>query len=132
MSSNFELPPTPSRSSPSKPTGSGSQTSAASVEEVQEDMLADEAMPHNNDEDEKMFPEHVDQHSRLAVVPFVQTDSEEEEENANMLIVDEYDGDEMTKLDWDRNAPGLGLKHPNFHKNIFFAFIACIAFVCAF
>ena len=75
-SANSELPRTPRRSNPSKPTGSASQTTVGSVDE---DLLPDEAVARNDDEDERMFPEHVDKQSKMAVVPFVDTDSEEEE-----------------------------------------------------
>ena len=114
-SANSELPPTPRRSNPSKPTGSASQTTAGSVDE---DVLPDEAVPRFDDEDETMFPEHVDQPSKLAVVQFVGTDSEEEEENHDMLIDDEYDGEDMPEIEWNRDNPNLskGAIYKNMHE----------------
>ncbi|KAE8815410.1 hypothetical protein D1007_07143 [Hordeum vulgare] len=103
-SANSELPPTPRRPHPSKPTSSASQTTTASVDE---DVLPDEVVPRNNDEDEKMFPEHVDHSSKLELVPFVDTDSTEEEENDEMLIEEEYDDEDMPQIEWNRDNPNL-------------------------
>ncbi|KAE8770931.1 hypothetical protein D1007_57239 [Hordeum vulgare] len=54
-----------------------------------------------------MFPEHVDYPSKLGPVPFVVTDSEEEEENKDMLVKEEYDSKDMPQIEWNRDNPNL-------------------------
>ncbi|KAE8814433.1 hypothetical protein D1007_08504 [Hordeum vulgare] len=105
-SANSKLPPTPRRPNPSKPTSSASQTTSASVDE---DVLPDEAVPCNDDEDEMLFPEHVDHPGKFSFIRFVDTDSKEEEENDDMLIEDEYEGEDMPEIEWDRDNPNLNV-----------------------
>lgn len=115
-SANSERPRTPCRSRPSKPTGSESQNTA--VADVEEDARPDEAVPRLDDEDELMYPELVDKHSQQAIqdeymeepslpARFDDTDDEEREENGNSLVVDEYDGEDMPSIEWDRENPQL-------------------------
>ncbi|KAE8782838.1 hypothetical protein D1007_43781 [Hordeum vulgare] len=54
-----------------------------------------------------MFPEHVDHPSKLGLAPFVDIDSEEEEENDDMLIEEEYEGEYMLETEWNRDNPNL-------------------------
>ncbi|KAE8819495.1 hypothetical protein D1007_02727 [Hordeum vulgare] len=103
-SANSELPPTPRRPNPSKPTLGASQTSASSVDK---DVLLYKAMTRNDDEDEMMFPEHVDHPRKLSLVRFVDTDSEEEEENDDILVEEEYEGEDMPEIEWERDNPNL-------------------------
>ena len=63
-SANTERPRIPRKlPNQSKPTGSGSQTTAdqssKQAEHVDDDVLPDEAVPRNNDKDEEMFPDLV-------------------------------------------------------------------------
>ncbi|KAM0893785.1 hypothetical protein ACQ4PT_024891 [Festuca glaucescens] len=84
---------------------------------VQEDAESDEEVP-NADEDEMMFPELVDRASQQAVddeypeepisrARFDDTDDEEKEENMDSLVDDEYDGEDMPAIEWNREAPVL-------------------------
>ncbi|KAE8782737.1 hypothetical protein D1007_43888 [Hordeum vulgare] len=90
----------PQKPNPSKGSGSASQTTTTSVDE---DVLPDEAVPLSDDEDEMSCPKHVDHPSKLSLVPFVDTDSEEEGENNDMLIEGEYEGEDMPEIEWDRD-----------------------------
>lgn len=131
VSANRQHPGTPCRSTPSKASGSESHNmpfaksvadSAAasrvpSVVGVEEDAELDEDVP-NDDEDEMMYPELVDIASQQAVddeypeepisrARFDDTDDEEKEENMDSLIDDEYDGEDMPAIEWNREAPEL-------------------------
>ena len=75
-------------------------------------------MPTNDDEDEMMFPELADVASQQAVddeymeepisqARFDDTDDEEKVENMDSLIEDEYDGDDMPTIEWNRENPDL-------------------------
>ncbi|KAE8768197.1 hypothetical protein D1007_60354 [Hordeum vulgare] len=64
-------------------------------------------MPRDDDEDETLFPKHVDDPTKLFLIQFVDTDSKEEEENDDMLIEEEYKGEDMSKIEWDRDNPNL-------------------------
>ncbi|KAE8818050.1 hypothetical protein D1007_04151 [Hordeum vulgare] len=131
---NSQHPGTPCRSTPSKASGSwshnmpatncGSDSAAASrvpsAVGVEEDAEPDEAVPTNDDEDEMMFPELVDVASQQAVdgeymeepisqARFDDTDDEEKVENMDSLIEDEYDGDDMPTIEWNREKPELSV-----------------------
>ncbi|KAM0902483.1 hypothetical protein ACQ4PT_019266 [Festuca glaucescens] len=125
VSANSQRPGTPCRSTPSKASGAESHNmpAAKSVADsavavgVQEDAESDEEVP-NADEDEMMFPELVDRASQQAVddeypeepisrARFDDTDNEEKEENMDSLIDDEYDGEDMPAIEWNREAPVL-------------------------
>ena len=55
-----------------------------------------------------MFPEFANEMGhRSSIAQLVQDSLEEQEENADMLVPDEYDGDDMPTLEWDRNCPNL-------------------------
>ena len=101
---------------------SGSDSAAASrvpsAVGVEEEAEPDEAVPTNDDEDEMMFPELVDVASQQAVddeymeepisqARFDDTDDEEKVENMESLIEDEYDGDDMPTIEWNRENPDL-------------------------
>ncbi|KAM3297130.1 hypothetical protein ACQJBY_039150 [Aegilops geniculata] len=103
---------------------SGSDSAAASrvpsAVGVEEDAEPDEAVPTNDDEDEMMFPELVDVASQQAVddeymeepisqARFDDTDDEEKVENTDSLIEDEYDGDDMPIIEWNRENPELSV-----------------------
>ena len=103
---------------------SGSDSAAASrvpsAVGVEEDAEPDEAVPTNDDEDEMMFPELVDVASQQAVddeymeepinqARFDDTDEEEKVENMDNLIEDEYDGDDMPTIEWNREKPKLSV-----------------------
>ena len=123
---------TPCRSRPSRPSGSESHnmsaattgaTSAAasplaSAPAVEEDAEPDEEVPRLDDEDEMMYPELVDTVSKQAMqdeyseepvsrARFDDTDDEEREENNDSLVEDEYDGEDMPTIEWNREAPQL-------------------------
>ena len=131
---NSQHPGTPCRSTPSKASGSwshnmpaansGSDSAVASrvpsAVGVEEDVEHDEAVPTNDDEDEMMFPELVDVASQQAVddeymeepisqARFDDTDDEEKVENMGSLIEDEYDGDDMPTIEWNREKPKLSV-----------------------
>ncbi|KAE8798740.1 hypothetical protein D1007_25921 [Hordeum vulgare] len=133
---NSQHPGTPCRSTPSKASGSwshnmpaancGSDSAAASrvpsAVGVEEDAEPDEAVPTNDDEDEMMFPELVDVASQQAVddeymeepisqARFDDTDDEEKVENMDSLIEDEYDGDDMPTIEWNREKPELSVDY---------------------
>ena len=132
VSANIQHPGTPCRSRPSKASGSESHnmpsadsaahSAAASPEPsavgVEEDAQPDEEVPRNDDEDEILYPELVDRHSQQAVddeypeepisrARFDDTDDEEKEENIDSLIEDEYDGEDMPTIEWNRENPQL-------------------------
>ena len=96
---------------------SGSDSAAASrvpsAVGVEEDAEPDEAVPTNDDEDEMMFPELVDVASQQAVeepnsqARFDDTDDEEKVENMDSLIEDEYNGDDMPTIEWNRENMSL-------------------------
>ena len=65
-----------------------------------------------------MYPELVDEFRKQAMedeyqeepsslARFDDTDDEEKEENADMLVPDEYARKDMPKIEWDRNNPRL-------------------------
>ena len=64
-SANSEWSCTTHRSGPAKPTSSESRTSAAV--DVEDDAQPDEPVPRNDDEDERMYPELVDEFSKQAM-----------------------------------------------------------------
>jgi hypothetical protein len=64
-SANSERPRTPRRSGPATPTGSEIQASAAV--DVEDDAQPDEVVPQNDDEDERMYPELVDEFNKQAM-----------------------------------------------------------------
>jgi hypothetical protein len=85
---------------------------------VVDDAQPDEVVPRNDDKDERMYPELVDEFSKQAMedeyqeepsslTRFDDTDDEEKEENADMLVPEEYDGEDMPTIEWDRNDPKL-------------------------
>ena len=101
---------------------SSSDSAAASrvpsVVGVEEDAEPDEAVPTNDDEDEMMFPELVDVASQQVVddeymeepisqARFDDTDDEEKVENMDSLIEDEYNGDDMPTIEWNRENMSL-------------------------
>ncbi|KAE8818681.1 hypothetical protein D1007_03496 [Hordeum vulgare] len=54
-----------------------------------------------------MVLEHVDHPSKLGLVPFVDTDFEEEEENEDMLVEQEYNDEGMPQIECNRDNPNL-------------------------
>ena len=121
---NANLPPLP-RSQPSgstsKPsTSSSSQPTTADAEDaMRSDDEAGDRVPRNDDEDEKMFHQFVDELGHRAPAAMLGQDiPEEEEENDDMMIADEYDGDDMLELEWDRTAPSFvaGTGFNNMHE----------------
>jgi hypothetical protein len=95
------------------PTAKSVADSAVAVG-VQEDVESDEEVP-NVGEDEMMFPELVDRASQQAMddeypeepisrARFDDPDDEEREENMDNLIDDEYDGEDMPAIEWNREA----------------------------
>ena len=100
---------------PSAPSASVSQVARPAV--VDEDGEPDEAVPVNDDEDERMFPELVDRQSQQAMedqyteeltgARFDDTDDEENEENNDSLVLADFEGDEMPTLEWNRDEPNL-------------------------
>ncbi|KAE8804763.1 hypothetical protein D1007_19178 [Hordeum vulgare] len=105
------------------PAGNSVADSAAasrvpSVVGVEEDAEPDEEVPINDDEDEMMYPELVDIASQQGVedeypeepitrARFDDTDYEEKGENMDSLIDNEYDGEDMPTIEWNREAPEL-------------------------
>jgi hypothetical protein len=85
---------------------------------VEEDTEADDEVLANDDEDEMMYPKLVDIASQEAVddeypeepisrARFDDTGDEEKEENMDCLIKDEYYGEDMLAIEWNREAPRL-------------------------
>ena len=128
VSANSERPRTPCRSRPSKPSGSESHNMSAaansatsplpSAPDVEVDAEPDEEVPRHDDEDEILFPELVDRVSQQAVedeyaeepssrARFDDTDDEEREENIDSLVLQEYDGEDMPTIEWNRENPDL-------------------------
>ena len=128
VSANSEHPLTPCRSRPSKPSGSESHNMPAaansatsplpSAPDVEVDAEPDEEVPRHDDEDEILFPELVDRVSQRAVedeypeepssrARFDDTDDEEREENIDSLVLQEYDGEDMPTIEWNRENPDL-------------------------
>jgi hypothetical protein len=65
-----------------------------------------------------MYPELVDEFSKHAMqdeypeeptgpARFDDTNDEKKDKNANMLVLDEYAGEDMPTIEWDRNDPKL-------------------------
>ena len=129
-SANSERPGTPCRSKPSRASGSashnmsGAASSAASpiavAADVEQDAEPDEEVPRYDDEDERMYPDLVDtvsqeamenqyQEQPIARARFDDTDDEERQENVDSLVVDEYDGDDMPAIEWNREDPQLAV-----------------------
>ena len=127
VSANSQRPGTPCRSMPSKASGSESHNMSAadcaaspvpSAVAVEEDAEPDEEVPRLDDEDELMYPELVDRASQqvmedeypeqpISRARFDDTDDEEKEENMDSLISDEYDGEDMPTIEWNREDPQL-------------------------
>ena len=91
-----------------------------SAPDVEVDAEPDEEVPRHDDEDEILFPELVDRVSQQAVqdeyaeelsshARFDDTDDEEKVENMDSLIEDEYDGDDMPTIEWNREKPELSV-----------------------
>jgi hypothetical protein len=89
-----------------------------SIVGVEEDAEPDDEVLANDDEDEMMYPELVDIASQQAVddeypeepisrARFDDIDDKEKEENMDCLIEDEYDGEDMPAIEWNREAPEL-------------------------
>ena len=127
-SANSERPGTPCRSRPSRVSGSasnnmsGATSSAASpmaaAADVEQDAEPDDEVPRADDEDERMYPDLVDTVSQQAMddeyqeeaingARFNDTDDEERGENMDSLVIDEYDGDDMPAIEWNREDPQL-------------------------
>ncbi|KAE8775481.1 40S ribosomal protein S5-1 [Hordeum vulgare] len=128
VSANSERPRTPCRSRPSKPSGSESHNMSAAANSstsphpyapgVEVDAEPDEEVPRHDDEDEILFHELVDrvtQHvveDEYVVEPssrarFDDTDDEERKENIDSLVLQEYDGEDMPTIEWNRESPDL-------------------------
>jgi hypothetical protein len=132
ISANSQHPGTPCRSTPSKASGfeshnmppancvadSATASRVPSAVGVEEDAEANDEVLANDDEDEMMYPELVDIASQQAVddeypeepisrARFDDTDDEEKEENMDCLIEDEYDGEDMPAIEWNREEPEL-------------------------
>ncbi|KAE8805608.1 hypothetical protein D1007_18275 [Hordeum vulgare] len=82
------------------------------------DAEPDKEVPRHDDEDEILFPELVDRVSQQAVedeyaeepssrARFDDTDDEEREENIDSLVLQEYDGEYMPTIEWNRENPDL-------------------------
>ncbi|KAE8814745.1 hypothetical protein D1007_07981 [Hordeum vulgare] len=89
-----------------------------SATDVEVDVEPDEEVPRHDDEDEILFPELVDRVSQQAVegeyeeepsshARFDDTDDEEREENIDSLVLQEYDGEDMPTIEWNRENPDL-------------------------
>ncbi|KAE8776103.1 hypothetical protein D1007_51328 [Hordeum vulgare] len=89
-----------------------------SVPDVLVDAEPDEEVPRHDDEDEILLPELVDRVSQQEVedeyaeepssrARFDDTDDEEREENIDSLVLQEYDGDDMPTIEWNRENPNL-------------------------
>ncbi|KAE8816705.1 hypothetical protein D1007_05726 [Hordeum vulgare] len=86
--------------------------------DVDVDAEPDDEVPRHDDEDEILFPELVDRVIQHAVeyeyaqepssrARFDDTDDEEREENINSLVLQEYDGEDMPTIEWNRENPDL-------------------------
>ncbi|KAE8767820.1 hypothetical protein D1007_60782 [Hordeum vulgare] len=89
-----------------------------SAPDVEVDAEPDEEVPRHDDEDEILFPELVDRVTQQAVedeyakepssrARFDDTDDEEREENIDSLVLQEYDGEDMPTIEWNRENPDL-------------------------
>ena len=103
---------------------SGAASSAASpiavAADVEQDAEPYEKVPRYDDEDERMYPDLVDtvsqeamenqyQEQPIARARFDDIDDEERQENVDNLVVDEYDGDDMPAIEWNREDPQLAV-----------------------
>ncbi|KAE8779025.1 hypothetical protein D1007_47979 [Hordeum vulgare] len=82
------------------------------------DAEPDEEVPRPDDEDEILFPELVDRVSQHAVedeyaeeprsrARFDDTDDEERQENIDSFVLQEYDGEDMPTIEWNKENPNL-------------------------
>ncbi|KAE8797986.1 hypothetical protein D1007_26800 [Hordeum vulgare] len=89
-----------------------------SAHDVEVDAKPDEEVPRHDDEDEILFPELVDRVSQQAVedeyaeepssrARFDDTGDEEREENIDSFVLQEYDGEDMPTIEWNRENPDL-------------------------
>ncbi|XP_073360369.1 uncharacterized protein [Aegilops tauschii subsp. strangulata] len=89
-----------------------------SAPDVEVDAEPDEEVPRHDDDDEILFPKLVDRVSQHAVVDeyaeepssrarFDDTDNKEREENIDCLVLQEYDGEDMPTIEWNRENPDL-------------------------
>ncbi|KAE8800387.1 hypothetical protein D1007_24082 [Hordeum vulgare] len=89
-----------------------------SAPDVEVDAEQDEEVPRHDDEDEILLPKLVDRVSQHAVedeyaeepssrARFDDTDDEDREENINSLVLQEYDGEDMPTIEWNRENPDL-------------------------
>ncbi|KAE8800197.1 hypothetical protein D1007_24349 [Hordeum vulgare] len=130
VSTNNERRDTPGRSKPSKASGSESNnmTAASSCANspvvayavnVEQDAERDEEVPRLDDEDEKMYPKLVDkviqqvmedeyQEEPITGARFDDTNDEEREENIDSLV-NEYDGNDMPTIEWNKEDPQLAI-----------------------
>ncbi|KAK1615228.1 hypothetical protein QYE76_020745 [Lolium multiflorum] len=109
------LPGATSTAAPSVPSASGSQI--VRTVDVEDD--ADiEDQPPQDDEDELMFPELVDRCSKQAMedqymediafgARFDDTDDEEKNENDDILVLADYEGEDLPTIEWNREDPQL-------------------------
>ena len=92
----------------------------AAATDVEQDAEPDEEVPRNDDEDENMFPDLVDIVSKQAMedeyqeepirrAGFDDTDDEERQENIDSLVLDEYEGEDMPTIEWNREDPQLAV-----------------------
>jgi hypothetical protein len=95
---------------------SAAASPVAAAADVEQDAEPEEEVPQNDDEDENMFPDLVDTISKQAMqdeyqeepishARFDDTDDEERQENIDSLVLDEYDGDDMPTIEWNREDP---------------------------
>ncbi|KAE8812664.1 hypothetical protein D1007_10367 [Hordeum vulgare] len=101
------------------PAAANSATSPLpSAPDVEVDTEPDKEVHRHDDEDEILFPELVDRVSQQAVedeyaedpssrARFDDTDDEEREENIVSLVLQEYDGEDMPTIEWNRENPDL-------------------------
>ncbi|KAE8818385.1 hypothetical protein D1007_03829 [Hordeum vulgare] len=86
--------------------------------DVEVDAEPDEEVPRHDDEDEIIFPEQVHRVSQETVedeyaqepssrARFDDTDDEEREENIDSLVLQEYVGEDMPRIEWNRENPDL-------------------------
>jgi hypothetical protein len=101
--------PCRSTAAPSVPIASGSGSQIVPAVDVEDDAEIEDPSP-QDDEDELMFPELVDRYSKQAMedqyiediaqgARFDDTDDEEKDENNGILILADYEGDDLPTIE---------------------------------
>ena len=88
---------------------SAAASSVPSAVGVEEDAEPDEEVSTNDDEYEMMYPELVDIASQQPVDDEYMEEPILQVENMDSLIEDEYDGDDMPTIEWNREKPELSV-----------------------